>query len=341
MAEMLNLTDDMRAALSAGRRDEALARAQAEFQAKLSRAQRFPNSVAARLLLIAYLCCLFAGGTIARLLHRKRPDRLLRMLSSQYAIVPEMALHKAIELRSLAKRAYSGRGLDLGCGDGIVGGVLIEEAGLSDLHGVDVSPVAIENIMARGYAGYAVADIQRLPEHRDASFDYVVSICVIEHVPDLDAVLTQAARVLKPRGVFYFTTPSPSFHEGLFMPRLLRSFGRNDRAADFNAFKNLLSCQYHYYSRNDWIGLLQAHGFTDIQVDPIFSRGQLLAYDLLNVQTYLPNFYFYPHLSRWVGLSPILKKAVSWATAELCGWIMHRSANPENHTHFSIACRKN
>lgn len=337
---MLNLTDDMKTALSAGRRDDVLARVQADFQAKLSNAQRFPNSVVARLLLLAYLFLLFAGGAIARLICSNRPDRLLTKLSNQYPTVPEMVLHKVIELRSLAKHSYSGRGLDLGCGDGIVGGMLIEEAGLSELHGVDLSPVAPDSILGRGYVGYAVADIQRLPEHRDAAFDYVVSICVIEHVPDLAAVLNQAFRVLKSGGSFYFTTPSPSFHDGLLLPRLLRGFGLKKRADDFKAFKNLLSCQHHYLSQNDWIELLQAHGFTDIHVEPIFSRGQLLAYDLLNAQTYFPSFYFHPHLSRWIVRSPVLKNAVSWATAELCGWIANGSANPGNHTHFNIACRK-
>lgn len=337
---MLNLTDDMRAALSAGRHDEALAKVQAEFRVRLSRTHRFPNSVAARLLLFIYLCFLLVGGGIARLFHRTRPDRLLVRLSNYYAAVPEMTLHKAIELRSLAKRAYVGNGLDLGCGDGIVGGMLIEEAGLTDLHGVDISPVEPESIMANGYVGYTVADIQRLPEHGDATFDYVVSICVIEHVPDLDAVVTQAARVLKPGGVFYFTTPSPSYHDGLFLPKLLRGVGLKERANDFNTFKDLQSCHHHYLSQNEWISLLKSHGFADVEVEPIFSRGQLMAYDLLNAQVYLSSFYFYPHLLRWVGRFSVLKKAVSWATAELCGWIANESANEANHTHFSIACRK-
>lgn len=337
---MLNLTDDMRAALAAGRQNEALERAQAEFQAAIAKAQSVPYTVVARLLLVIYLVVLGIGGVVARVFGRSRPDVLLNRLADEYASVPEMVLHKAIELRSLAKHPYSGRGLDLGCGDGIVGGMLIDEAGLSELHGVDVSPVAPENLTARGYAGYAVADIQRLPEHGDSTFDYVVSICVVEHVPDLDAVLSQAARVLKPGGVFYFTTPSPGFHDGLFLSRLLISFGLKDRANDFNSLKNLIGCQFHYLTQESWNDRLEAHGFSDIGIEPIFSKGQLLAYDLLNIQVYLPQFYFYPHLSRWVRRLPTLKKVVSWATAELCGWIANRAASPENHTHFSIACRK-
>jgi len=47
-----------------------------------------------------------------------------------------------------------------------------------------------------------------LPE---ASFDGVVSVEVIEHVPDDDAFMAQVARVLKPGGWCYFTTPNGDY----------------------------------------------------------------------------------------------------------------------------------
>jgi SAM-dependent methyltransferase len=47
-----------------------------------------------------------------------------------------------------------------------------------------------------------------LPE---GSFDGVVSVEVIEHVPDDDAFMEQVARVLKPGGWCYFTTPNGDY----------------------------------------------------------------------------------------------------------------------------------
>jgi len=44
-----------------------------------------------------------------------------------------------------------------------------------------------------------------------ASFDGVVSVEVIEHVPDDDAFMAQVARVLRPRGWCYFTTPNGDY----------------------------------------------------------------------------------------------------------------------------------
>jgi len=41
----------------------------------------------------------------------------------------------------------------------------------------------------------------------DASFQTVISNSVLEHIPDLDAVLLETARVLKPGGMFIFASP--------------------------------------------------------------------------------------------------------------------------------------
>jgi SAM-dependent methyltransferase len=52
-----------------------------------------------------------------------------------------------------------------------------------------------------------VADIRRLP-FESASFDAVVSIHSIEHVPEPERVVAEAARVLKPDGAAVFVTPN-------------------------------------------------------------------------------------------------------------------------------------
>ncbi len=53
-------------------------------------------------------------------------------------------------------------------------------------------------------------DIQNF-SFKDESFDAYVSCEVLEHVPDLDAALKEAARILKPGGLFVGTVP---FHMG-------------------------------------------------------------------------------------------------------------------------------
>jgi 2-polyprenyl-6-hydroxyphenyl methylase/3-demethylubiquinone-9 3-methyltransferase len=100
------------------------------------------------------------------------------------------------------------RALDIGCG----GGFLAEEfARLGfDVVGVDPSRVSIET--ARSHAAssglsidYRVGAGEQLPVE-DSDFDVVYCCDVLEHVSDLDQVVGETARVLKPGGVYLFDT---------------------------------------------------------------------------------------------------------------------------------------
>lgn len=100
------------------------------------------------------------------------------------------------------------RALDIGCG----GGFLAEEfARLGcDVVGVDPSVVSIET--ARRHALEAGLDIdyrvgtgEQLPV-ADGEFDLAYCCDVLEHVSDLNAVLRETARSLKPNGVYFFDT---------------------------------------------------------------------------------------------------------------------------------------
>ena len=98
--------------------------------------------------------------------------------------------------------------LDVGCG----GGLLAEEFARLGcaVTGVDPSSKSLE--AARGHAKEAglaityrggVAESLPFP---DASLDAVYCCDVLEHVRDLDRVVAEAARVLKPGGVYLFDT---------------------------------------------------------------------------------------------------------------------------------------
>lgn len=114
------------------------------------------------------------------------------------------------------------RVLDFGCYDGYI---VRRLRGLAKIRGVgiDISPSAMalakESAQREGLDGldFVVTDGTNLP-FPDDSFDAVVCSEILEHVPDLNAVLAEIARVLVKGGRLYATMPNslsdvwPPFH---------------------------------------------------------------------------------------------------------------------------------
>ncbi len=118
------------------------------------------------------------------------------------------------------------RALDIGCG----GGFLAEEfARLGcQVVGVDPSSVSIET--ARRHAAGAGLDVdyrvgsgERLPVG-DGEFDLAYCCDVLEHVSDLDAVIGETARALKPEGIFLFDTINRTMASKLVAIRLMQEW---------------------------------------------------------------------------------------------------------------------
>lgn len=98
--------------------------------------------------------------------------------------------------------------LDCACGTGYGSHFLSDH--VRQVEGVDVSEVAV------GYAAgtytksnlrFSLGQADALP-FKNATFDVYISFETIEHVPDPDALLNEAKRVLKPGGLFILSTPN-------------------------------------------------------------------------------------------------------------------------------------
>ncbi len=98
--------------------------------------------------------------------------------------------------------------LDLGCAGGFMAEALARRG--AAVTGIDPAAEAIDAARAHARAGgmrigYDVGVGEALP-YGDASFDAVVCVDVLEHVADLDKVLAEVARTLRPGGLFLFDT---------------------------------------------------------------------------------------------------------------------------------------
>ena len=98
--------------------------------------------------------------------------------------------------------------LDLGCAGGFMAEALAARG--ADVTGIDPAADVIDAARAHARAtglriGYDVGVGEVLP-YDDSSFDAVVCVDVLEHVADLNKVLFEVARTLRPGGVFLFDT---------------------------------------------------------------------------------------------------------------------------------------
>jgi SAM-dependent methyltransferase len=96
--------------------------------------------------------------------------------------------------------------LDVGCG---TGGMSAAYAAAGPSVGVDTAPEAAEFCTRRGLP-MLLASGAALPI-RDASFDVVSALDVIEHIDDDAAVLGEMHRVCRPGGLLLLTVPAFSF----------------------------------------------------------------------------------------------------------------------------------
>ena len=100
---------------------------------------------------------------------------------------------------------HAERALDLGCGDGRLSALL--DAGLLTL--ADVSTVALERARRRLPQARVVELEPDAPTPlEDGSFDLVLCAETIEHVRDVQLLLSEIRRVLSPGGRLALTTPA-------------------------------------------------------------------------------------------------------------------------------------
>jgi SAM-dependent methyltransferase len=118
--------------------------------------------------------------------------------------VPDFVLDHLRDLvRSLARYRTSGRWLDIGCGSGTL--LRAAEAEGWEAVGTEIAPAVVDAMRAQGLD--ARLGLTHELDLTSGGFDVVSAIEVLEHVPDPDDLVAEAARLLRPGGALYVTTP--------------------------------------------------------------------------------------------------------------------------------------
>lgn len=110
-----------------------------------------------------------------------------------------------------AKPVRFHRAIDLGCGTGLAAQAFKDS--VEEFIGIDLSAEMIKRARATGlYKALATTDaVEGLRDQSDASADLILAADMMIYIHDLAPLFVEAARVLKPGGLFAFTAET---HEG-------------------------------------------------------------------------------------------------------------------------------
>jgi ubiquinone/menaquinone biosynthesis C-methylase UbiE len=156
--------------------------------------------------------------------------------------------------------------LDFGCGTGDVA-MQLHTLGYA-VSGCDISPQMLAGARERA------SDIEwlQLTKGRhlpftESSFDAIVASSVLEYVDDVDALLDEFQRIIRPGGTLLVTVPNPR-HPLRRLERLARDLAQ---LADFNwiqrknkridGFARYLRASQNHFKLERWESLFSAHGF--------------------------------------------------------------------------------
>ncbi len=169
-----------------------------------------------------------------------------------------MALWRCFECEEFAKEKLAKPVLDLGCGDGFFAKTVL---GAPLEAGIDLDPREVDRARRAGvYRRVVVGSATDMP-FRKGEFRTVVSNCVPEHIPDIDAALREAHRVLKPGGRLIITVPSEVYNDHMGLKSFLSSIGLGSLGKMYLDGLNRIFKHFHVDDAATWKARMKKAGF--------------------------------------------------------------------------------
>lgn len=165
---------------------------------------------------------------------------------------------RAIEARFYQKFQLDEPVLDLGCGDG----QFVEVTFKTKLSvGIDPWTAPVQEAAGRDVYDCVLQTTGDSIPFEDGHFATIISNSVLEHIPDLDPVIQEAARVLKSNGLFLFCVPNHQFLSNLSISSFFDRCHLRFLGNAYRRFFNRISRHHHCDSPEVWSERLLAAGF--------------------------------------------------------------------------------
>jgi SAM-dependent methyltransferase len=158
---------------------------------------------------------------------------------------------------------------DIGCGMGVLSGFL--ENKVSRYVGMDISIERLKQARLRNSSAkcfWVVGDAQN-PPFKENCFDAVMSLEVIEHLPDSSAYLRGISRILKEKGTFILSTPG-----SLFFTDNTRGLYQDQHLYGFNPYRLAGILRKNYFK----VRSIRGVGFRLHLVIPVWLGSDLIKY---------------------------------------------------------------
>jgi len=149
--------------------------------------------------------------------------------------------------------------LDVGCGDGFWWTVREDERQKQEeVYGIDISASEIAQARERIHA--ELTDVSRETPFRGTKFEEIIGNCSLEHVPDIDAALSNLRKAASDRARLLMFVPTPRWaYQGNTQKLLLKYAPRI--AMSVSGALNGFFQHWHLYDAKVWQRLLEQNGW--------------------------------------------------------------------------------
>jgi len=159
------------------------------------------------------------------------------------------AFLRTIEGEYLQKFDLSKMVLDVGCGDGHFANSTFPD---KQFIGIDPSFSALMEAKKLGnYSSLINCDGEYLPVKKGC-IDSVISNSVLEHIDQVDSVISEIHHVLKKGGQLFVTMPNNNFTQNLSIAKKLERVGLKKPAHIYRKMFNKISRHFHTDIKKNW-----------------------------------------------------------------------------------------
>ena len=169
-----------------------------------------------------------------------------------------LALWRSVEAKHFGSVAMEQPILDLGCGFGEFGSAFFEAP---VAYGLDISRRDLSLVEPGLYKGLVHADAHTMP-FPDETFNTVMSVSVLEHIPDVRPVFEEIARVLKPGGRVVISMPLKDLDSYMVYPPVLRRLGLGRLADSYIRSVHRSFKHVNLFEPEEWLALVSEAGLS-------------------------------------------------------------------------------